>query len=304
MGRVSDLLPWMRPCCAAAWVCLAAGASLVGCGSGEPDYATTIEPTRRVLASGRQVAYAVAQFRQDIGSPSAPPVPDPVGSTGPASGRQAASPTTGREIHWDEVPPSLRNEPRIPSDFYHSADAGGEQPQGAPQGLVLETTDAAGLQVSDSGFSDIEPSYRSQLPAFSTPNLFSPVGSNLLTLSFGKPGAPAQPAAITRIGVVFVDVDRPDVTQLWAYDGDRLLWTDMAPPRPSELPEDAFSFVALDFSGRASLTRLVLRLGDAALGRGVLDRTSGGAADIVVIDNVLYDEPQPMDAVVTTTDGG
>ena len=37
-----------------------------------------------------------------------------------------------------------------------------------------------------------------------------------------------------------------------------------------------------------------MTLGDAPIGAGVNDVSSGGTADVVVLDDFLYSEPQPL----------
>jgi hypothetical protein len=45
---------------------------------------------------------------------------------------------------------------------------------------------------------------------------------------------------------------------------------------------------------RPAIARVVLTLGDAAPAAGVNDVSSGGTADVVVLDDFLYSEPQTV----------
>lgn len=42
------------------------------------------------------------------------------------------------------------------------------------------------------------------------------------------------------------------------------------------------------------IARVVLTLGDTPIGADVDDVSSGGMADVVVLDDFLYSEPQPL----------
>jgi hypothetical protein len=143
--------------------------------------------------------------------------------------------------------------------------------------------------VSDNGFAGINPTYATDLVAFSTPKLFAPIGTNRAEFRFRIPGTDTA-AVVQSFAAVVVDVDREGSTRLLAYDAAGRLLTDI--PVPVHKAPDASSLVAIQFD-RPAIARVVLTLGDAPLGPGVNDLSSRGTKDVVVLDDLLYSEPQP-----------
>lgn len=89
--------------------------------------------------------------------------------------------------------------------------------------------------------------------------------------------------------MVVSDVDVGAISKVAFYDAfDRLLFERafLTPPGNGSL-----SFLGITTQG-AHIARLVVTLGDAALGPD--DVTQGGTADVVVLDDVIYGEPQAV----------
>jgi hypothetical protein len=124
---------------------------------------------------------------------------------------------------------------------------------------------------------------------FSPPVAFSAVGTAALTVNFHVPGDTAQ-ARVRGVGVVFLDVDRAGSATIEAFDAmGTSLGTVVAPIRTSA---SNTSFVGMYFPS-ATVARITIRAGEAALAPGIRDVKAGGNVDLAVIDNVLFSEPQP-----------
>jgi hypothetical protein len=195
-----------------------------------------------------------------------------------AAGRHDA--TGRRAINWDGVPAQLTNVDTFPAKFFNANSA---------RGLEYLTATGTGLEVSDNGFAGINPSYATDLVAFSAPKLFTPIGTNRAEFRFRIPGTDTA-AVVQSFAAVIVDVDRAGSTQLLAYDAAGGLIANV--PVPVHQAPDASSLVGIQFD-RPAIARVVLTLGDAPLGSGVNDVSSGGTKDLVVLDDFLYSEPQP-----------
>ena len=222
----------------------------------------TPQPTAIVQLSGEVDAH-IPEFAASIGDV------DNKGEPGPhASGR--------RQINWDGVPAQILNTLDFPPDFFKA------------RGLVYGGT--TGLRVSDNNFADINPSYATELIPFSAPKLFAPIGTTKVEVRFRIPGSDAV-AAVRSFGAVVVDVDKADNSRLQAYDQAGKLIADV--PVPVRADPDEYSLVGVTFE-QPIIARVVLTLGDVPIGAGIDDVTSGGGGDVVVLDDFLYSEPQPL----------
>jgi hypothetical protein len=169
-------------------------------------------------------------------------------------------------------------------------------PSGGPQGGL------AGLFDNDS--------YGTIFSTFSPLRLFSPVGSNVTEGLFFIPGTtgsdpvadPGDRATVTGFGAVFTDVDQQRAERrsstLIEYFGanDRLLLSSFVPASPGD---GGLSFFGVVFE-EARIARVRIRTGDAAPGPDDTAKT-----DIVVMDDFIYGEPQPIDSgtsVVSVTE--
>jgi hypothetical protein len=84
-------------------------------------------------------------------------------------------------------------------------------------------------------------------------------------------------------------VDKANASRLQAYDQAGKLIADV--PVPVRADPDEYSLVGVTFD-KPIIARVVLTLGEVAIGAGVDDLSDGGAADVVVLDDVLYSEPE------------
>jgi len=221
-------------------------------------------PQATVVTATGNIAAKVDEFRNLLG---------------PSNGGTAGEQVTGRrEINWDGAganPFDNRND--FPANFFNSnVKAGG-----------IYTTDGSGLRNDSTKFAEINPTYAAQFNFFSANKIFAPVGSNKLDQLFQVAGQPT-PAVTRGFGIVFSDVDLADKTtiQLFAQDGSSL-GTFSAPVRTDDA---GLSFLAVSFD-TPIIARVRITLGTGALGANVNDISSGGTADLVVFDNVIYGEP-------------
>ena len=187
----------------------------------------------------------VDQYRTDLGTLN----PNIAGSVG--SGR--------REINWDGVPDSFSAPNDLPSNFFNS---------NSPRGAVLSTPGTS-VQVSADDdnptataplFANINPTYGSIFHTFSPQRLFSPIGSNIVDLTFVVPGT-TTPAVTRGFGAVYTDVDDVGNTAFEYFDAaGQSLGTFSTPVADSGLsflgvsfPDPIVSRVRIEYGNSASV---------------------------------------------------
>jgi hypothetical protein len=253
---------------ATAVAALLGAALALGCGNGSDVIAPDDAPILRATTTlSGDVASKIPAFATAVGA---------VNNAG-EPGRHDA--TGRRQINWDGVPAQFTDNDAFPANFFNA---------NSPRGLEYVAAAGTGLRVSDNNFADVNPTYATELLPLSNPRLFAPVGTNQTELRFRIPGTDTA-AVVQRFGAVVVDVDKPNTTRLQAYDKDNRLIADV--PVPVRAAPDAFSLVGVEFD-RPAIARIVMTLGDAPIGAGVNDVSNGGTADVVVLDDFFYSEPQ------------
>lgn len=243
----------------------ASAAAVAACGS---DYGTNSDvptPARIVTGSG-DISGAIAEFRAVLGDPL----------NGGAAGSQPAG---RREVNWDGVPANLTNNDDFPGDFFNTR---------AVRGIVFGTPSGA-FRISDNNLADLEPSLPQDFAAFSPRKTFLAAGSTIVDVDFRVPGA-VDPASVRGFGVVFSDVDRPNSATMEFYGREGSLGRFEAPVRSAG---SSFSFLGVSFDDKI-VTRVRITSGRAAVVAGVKDLTAGGASDLVIMDDFLFDEPQAV----------
>ncbi len=198
-------------------------------------------------------------------------------------GEPGARPDGFRTINWDGVPddqsapngydPAFFNQPTAP----------------LARGAVFATP-GDGLQISADAdnptntpvrFGHINPTYTDIFKTFSAEKLFSPVGSNIADIFFFVPGSDT-PAVTRGFGAVYTDIDTAHTAfEYFDLDGNSL-GAYQAP-----VANEGLSFLGAIFP-EPVVHRVRITYGTAALGPD-----DGPAADVAVMDDFIYGEPQP-----------
>ncbi len=209
------------------------------------------------------ISKTVSAFQAALGNPNNGNAPGPL-----ANGR--------RQINWDAgiVPFNM------PGDFFNAR---------VTRGAVFNSTGGSQFRVSNDGFDNkfnsINPTYSDQFQTFSAPRLFTPFGTNILDVNFFV-SATNVPATVSGFGAIFTDVDLPNTTKLDFLDSSGAsLLSLFAPTNPQGL-----SFIGATFSTER-IAQIRITSGNTAIGPN--DDPINGI-DIVVLDDFLYGEPQPV----------
>jgi hypothetical protein len=228
----------------------------------------------------------VDAFRAELGTPNNANAPGPL-----AEGR--------REINWDGGGNNDTTAPLPPvTPFDVFLDSRGAQFTTPGTGLT-QAPPSGGPQGGLAGLFN-NPTYGDIFSTFSPLRLFTPVGSNFVDGRFFIPGTNgAEPAAVRGFGAVFTDVDRPTVspsgenvrdlipsTLITYFDADGMpLFTGVVPASPGD---GSLSFFGVVFD-KARIARIRIISGSTAPGPD-----DDAKHDIVVMDDFLYGEPQPL----------
>ncbi|MEU8611978.1 hypothetical protein AB0C29_28730 [Actinoplanes sp. NPDC048791] len=205
-------------------------------------------------------------------------------NNGSAPGSQPAG---RREINWDGTPDAQSAPNLLPRDFFNTT---------VPRGAVFSSGAGNKFQVSaDSDnptqtavrFGNINPQYRENFNVFSAQRLFTPLGTNRMSVRFFQPGT-TKPATVKGFGAVFTDVDKAGTTKIELYDqwGTQLWW--------QAVPKGTTANRSLSFLGvktTADVYEVRITTGNAPLSS---TNTDTSTRDVVVMDDLLYGEPQPL----------
>jgi hypothetical protein len=222
----------------------------------------------------------INEYRAALGNPNNGNNPPPADRSG------------HREINWDGVgAPTNTTAPVTPfNTFLNTRGA-----QFTTPGLGLSQATPAGLAVLFNN-----PEYATDFKTFSDFRLFTPVGSNITEGLFFLPGTNGvSQATITGFGAVFTDVDQPDgsgpakkkgnrgastLVEYFDVDGN-LLFSSFVPPSPGD---GNLSFVGIVFHD-ALIARVRITSGNVAPGPD-----DDQKQDVVMMDDFIYGEPQPL----------
>ena len=224
----------------------------------------------RAQGDSLTVADTLNKFRAALGgslnAPNSPPTD---------SGR--------REINWDGVPAALTNVDTFPATFFNV---------NSKRGAVFSTP-GTGLRVDSSAFASVNAGLADQFKAFSPKKLFMAVGSNRLEVDFKLAGTTTN-GVVKGFGVVFSDVDKAAATRVEYFDANGVELASIA--SPAQLGAQGFTFVGAVFES-AIVARVLITSGEAALDATITDVSAGGTQDLVVMDDFVYGEPQPLPQV-------
>jgi len=201
-------------------------------------------------------------FREAAGSPNNGNVPGPL-----PSGR--------REINWDGGGAGAAATVfPIPMTTFNTAPL--------TRGAVFSTP-GTGLEISGQPtpeFGDLNAAYPLIFTTFSSPRLFTSLGSTITDVHFFRPGTDIA-ATTNAFGAVFTDVDLAATTSVEYFNnaGESIAKL-FVPPA-----DNGLSFVGLVFSfERAALVRITS--GNTAPGP-----SESSVVDVVVMDDFIYGEP-------------
>ena len=224
--------------------------------------------TTTVFAGAGDITSVVAQYRAALG--------------GPDNGGQPGTLLPGyREFNWDSVPDELAAPNFLPGDFFN----GTAEP--LARGAILSTP-GEGVQVSaDSDnptstpvrFGHVNPTYPARFKTFSDERLFSPIGSNIVDLTFTVPGT-QTPALVDGFGAVYTDVGTRKTSFRYYDRQGRLLGTFKVPKS-----QNGLSFLGVKFDSPV-IARVRIKYGTARLGPD-----DSPTKDVAVMDNFIYGEP-------------
>jgi hypothetical protein len=184
-----------------------------------------------------------------------------------------------REINWDGVPDDLLNK-KLPGDFFNPV--GEQAPVANQRGLVYSA--AGNFQVSKTSFAEVNAAAAKELTSFSGNKIFANTSSKLWDVEFQVAGQ-ALEASVKGFGIVFSDVDLPQSTSLEFFNDQRSLGKFFAPAKNGS----NFSFLGVFFKNE-KVTRIRVSH-DGPLELGQPDVSDNGTADLVAMDNFLYNEP-------------
>lgn len=185
-----------------------------------------------------------------------------------------------REIDWDGVPDELVGK-AMPNDFFNTVGEG--IPASRQRGLTYQPG-AGEFRVSKTNFIEVNNTTEGEFAAFSGDKTFANVSANLWVIEPELPGKRA-PATIKGFGIVFSDVDVANSTSLEFFCGERSLGKFFVPVRSAE---SSFSFLGVYFKDEKVTSVRVSHQGPLSTGKDISD---GGTADLLILDNFIYDEP-------------
>jgi hypothetical protein len=229
---------------------------------------------------------AIDEFRAALGDPNNANNPGPI-----AAGR--------REINWDGavLGTDTTTDPVTPFDVFLNTRGA----QFTTKGTGLSQAPPSGGPQGGLATLFNNPSYGTIFSTFSTLRLFTPVGSNVTEALFFIPGTNgATEAVVSGFGAVFTDVDQPGgngpskganlraSTLVEFFDADnKRLFSSSVPGSPGD---GSLSFLGVMFD-EPIIARVRIKTGTVAPGRD--DNTK---RDIVMMDDFIYGEPQPLPA--------
>ena len=244
-----------------------------------------------LLAAGAaSTAHAAPVIRQAAGPDAAaitPTVNQFGNDLGTLNGGGPPAPSGRRQIVWDGVPDQRAAPSFMPENQFRNVGA-----------LFSTPTLGAAFQVSNSGmtpeFSELNADYVDVFEPFSTPRLFAPIGSTITEQTFVVPGSTTR-AQTNGLGVVFSDVDLAGSASIQLFDANgNSLGTFPVPAAGNS--SETFSFLGVSFNAgeRIALARITSGAAPLTAPASPDDVTEGGPADLVVMDNFIYGEPQAI----------
>ncbi len=206
---------------------------------------------------------------------------------GPNNGGIPGARGTGhREISWDTVPDEFAAPNFLPPDFFNAPTA--PRARGAmlstPGQGVMVSANSSNPTNTPVRFGNINPTYPDIFKTFSPQRLFSPIGSNIVDLTFFVPGT-QTPALVSGFGAVYTNVST-DHTAFEYFDMDGNSLGKFAVP----LAPQGLSFLGITYD-QPIIAHVRIQYGSVALGPD-----DGPGTNVAVMDDFIYGEPvaQPL----------
>ena len=239
---------------------------------------------------------------------------------GGVKGPPGPFPTGHREVVWDGVPETLRNQPAFNPNFFDRQNAG---TAGVRGGIIFTTVGGTGAQVNDAlngtlpdpttvgpplnanaalggDFSNFNATYAGNLLSFTQSAQFAPIGSVTTDVTFNVAGS-TTPGVVAGMGVVFSSVDKANVSYLEFFDEQNQSIARVYSPSQSHGPfpfpgpavSDKFSYTFVGYYDPAArIARVRIVSGEVPINMGADDLPIGNQ-DVVAFDDVYYSEPLP-----------
>lgn len=199
-----------------------------------------------------------------------------------------SQPAGRREINWDGTPDASSDPNQLPRDFFNTTVPRGVVFSSGSQNRFLVSADSSNPTSTPVRFGRFNPQYPNIFNTFSAERLFTPVGTNKMTVRFFEPGT-TNPATVHGFGAVFTDVDTSTSTRIELYDQwGGLLWGKNVRPG-SQWSSKSLSFLGV--ATDADVYEVRITSGNTPLSAGNSD---GGSWDVVAMDDFLYGEPQRL----------
>src|SRR5262245_11601741 len=226
--------------------------------------------------TAESIQSTVDAYRAFLGDPNNGNAPGPL-----ADGR--------REINWDGGGSDATTDPTTPFDVFLNT-------RGArfttPGTGLSQAPPAGGAQGGLAALFGND-TYGDIFRTFSAPRLFTPVGSHITDGVFFVPSTNVPtPATVAGSGAVFTDIDKPNgallkhSTQIEYFDVNRRrIFIGLVPAAPGD---GNFSFLGVVFPD-ARVARVRIKTGDTKPG------VDDAKQDIVMMDDFIYGEPQPLE---------
>ena len=197
-----------------------------------------------------------------------------------------SQPAGRREINWDGTPDAQSAPNVLPRDFFNTT---------VPRGAVFSSgtnqfsvsADSDNPTHTPQRFGNLNSQYPTIFGTFSPQRLFTPLGTNKMSVRFFSPGT-TKPATVKGFGAVFTDVDKAGVTKIELYDRwGAQLWWHAVPKGPTAAK--SLSFLGVKTS--ADVYEVRITTGNAPVSS---TNTDTSTRDVVVMDDFLYGEPKAI----------
>ncbi|MEL6894024.1 MAG: calcium-binding protein, partial [Actinomycetota bacterium] len=146
-------------------------------------------------------------------------------------------------------------------------------------------------------FESINPTFEETFATFSPERLFTPLGSNVVEVTFFSPIDQTTPATVDGFGAVFTDVDLPGSAAIEYFDVDgQLLHTVTAVGSEGQ---ETLEFLGATFDDTCVATvkitagevPLAFDVADVSFDNTLVAAKVGNIADLVVMDDFIFGEP-------------